>query len=122
TLIESWTELGLSVARAGVRKLVMVNSHGGNEDVMGIVARELRVQANMLVVKAAWSRLGKPAGLYSERELKFGIHGGDVETSLMLHFRPELVDMASAKDFPSVAEQDEATFAHLRPTGLSAYA
>jgi len=122
TLIDCWTELGLSVARAGVRKLVLVNSHGGNEEVMGIVARELRVMANMLVVKAAWSRLGKPAGLYSERELKFGIHGGDVETSLMLHFRPELVDMASAKDFPSVAEHDEAAFAHLRPTGLSAYA
>src|SRR6516162_8015477 len=71
TLIEAWTELGLSVARAGVRKLVIVNSHGGNDEVMGIVARELRVRADMLVVKSAWSRLGKPVGLYSERELKF---------------------------------------------------
>jgi len=107
TLIEAWTELGLSVARAGVRKLVIVNSHGGNDEVMGIVARELRVRADMLVVKSAWSRLGKPAGLYSERELKFGIHGGDFETSLMLHFRPELVEMARAQDFRSVAEDDE---------------
>jgi creatinine amidohydrolase len=122
TLIEAWTELGLSVARAGVRKLVIVNSHGGNDEVMGIVARELRVRADMLVVKSAWSRLGKPAGLYSERELKFGIHGGDFETSLMLHFRPELVDMARAQDFQSVAEDDEAAFAHLRPTGFIAYA
>jgi len=122
TLIEAWTELGLSVARGGVRKLVIVNSHGGNDEVMGIVARELRVRADMLVVKSAWSRLGKPAGLYSERELKFGIHGGDVETSLMLHFRPELVDMARAQDFRSVAEDDEAAFDHLRPTGFIAYA
>jgi len=122
TLIEAWTELGLSVARAGVRKLVIVNSHGGNDEVMGIVARELRVRADMLVVKSAWSRLGKPAGLYSERELKFGIHGGDVETSLMLHFRPELVDMVRAQDFRSVAEDDEAAFDHLRPTGFIAYA
>lgn len=122
TLIEAWTELGLSVARAGVRKLVFVNSHGGNEEVMGIVARELRVRANMLAVKSAWSRLGKPAGLFSEREQKFGIHGGDVETSLMLHFRPELVDMDRARDFPSVAEEDERSFDHLRPTGLTAYA
>lgn len=122
SLITTWTELGLSVARAGVRKLVIVNSHGGNEDIMGIVARELRVAANMLVVKSAWSRLGRPAGLFSERELKFGIHGGDAETSLMLHFRPDLVDMSRAKDFPSVAEQDEARFEHLRPTGASAYA
>jgi creatinine amidohydrolase len=121
-LIETWTELGLSVARAGVKKLVMINSHGGNEEVIGIVARELRVRANMLVVKSAWSRLGRPAGLFSERELKFGIHGGDVETSLMLHFRPELVDMSTAEDFRSVAEDDEASFEHLMPTGPHAYA
>ena len=118
TLIEAWTELGLSVARAGVRKLVIVNSHGGNDEVMGIVARELRVRADMLVVKSAWSRLGKPAGLYSERELKFGIHGGDFETSLMLHFRPGLVEMARAQDFRSVAEDDEVAFDHLKPTGF----
>ena len=121
-LIEAWTELGLSVARAGVKKLVFVNSHGGNDEVMGIVARELRVRANMLVVKSAWSRLGRPPGLYGEREQKFGIHGGDAETSLMLHFRPELVDMTKAQDFRSVAEDDEARFAHLRPTGFTAYA
>src|SRR4029450_2535554 len=61
TLIEAWTELGLSVARAGLRKLVIVNSHGGNDEVMGIVARELRVRADMLVVKSAWSRLAAAA-------------------------------------------------------------
>ncbi len=43
-LIEHWMELGASVARAGVRKIVFVNSHGGNEEIMGIVARELRVR------------------------------------------------------------------------------
>ena len=55
----------LEVARAGVRKLVIVNSHGGNEEVMGIVARELRVRADMLVA-SAWSRLGsRPASTAS---------------------------------------------------------
>jgi len=121
-LIEAWTELGLSVARTGIRKLVFVNSHGGNDEVMGIVARELRVRANMLAVKAAWSRLGRPPGLFSEREAKFGIHGGDAETSLMLHFRPDLVDMSRTGDFRSVAEDDEQRFTHLRPTGFTAYA
>ena len=43
TLIAAWTELGASVARVGVRKIVFVNSHGGNEEIMGIVSRELRV-------------------------------------------------------------------------------
>ena len=44
--IEAWMELGLSVARTGIKKLVFVNSHGGNEEIMGIVARELRVRAD----------------------------------------------------------------------------
>lgn len=121
SLIESWVELGLSVARAGVRKLVMVNSHGGNEEVMGIVARELRVHENMLVVKTGWTRFAPPEGLLSAEERRFGIHGGDLETSLALYFRPDLVDMEKAQNFRSVAEQDEAAFRYLRPTGTHAY-
>lgn len=121
-LIEMWTEIGLSVARAGVRKLVFVNSHGGNEEIMGIVARELRIRVSMLVVKSGWVRFGKPDGLFSDRESRLGIHGGDLETSLMLHFRPELVDMDKAQDFRSVGEDDEQRYKHLRPTGTLAYA
>jgi creatinine amidohydrolase len=121
-LIEMWTEIGLCVARTGIRKIVLVNSHGGNEEVIGIVARELRVRAGMLAVKTAWLRFGKPERLFSDREAAFGIHGGDVETSLMLHFRPDLVAMDAAEDFPSVAEGDTDRFSYLRPTGPHAYA
>ncbi len=121
-LIEAWTEIGLSVARTGLRKLVMLNSHGGNEEVMGIVARELRVRAGMLVVKTSWSRFGTPDGLLDEREKRHGIHGGDAETSLMLHLRPQAVDHTKAKDFISAAARDEQRFALLRPTGTHAYA
>ncbi len=120
--IEAWTELGLSVSRAGVRKLVIVNSHGGNEEMMGIVARELRVRADMLVVKTSWSRFGHPEGMFSELERRHGIHGGEVETSLMLHFRPDLVDMAMAENFLSLAAETDAKFRHLAPTGTHAFA
>jgi creatinine amidohydrolase len=120
-LIEKWTEIGLSVARAGVRKLILVNSHGGNEEIMGIVARELRVRADMLVVKTAWTRFPPPAGLISDDERRLGIHGGDLETSLMLHFRPELVDMSRAETFRSVAADNERDFTLLRPTGTHAW-
>lgn len=99
-----WTEIGLSVARAGVRKIVIVNSHGGNLDLISILARELRVQAGMLAVKCQWGSFGQPEGMYPPDELAFGIHGGDVETSLMLAFRPDLVDMAAARDFRSSAQ------------------
>lgn len=104
TALRAWTEIGLSVARAGVRKIVIVNSHGGNLDLVSILSRELRVRAGMLAVKCQWGGFGTPRGLYSDREVAFGIHGGDRETSLMLHFRPECVEMAHAADFPSTAE------------------
>ncbi|MCV6596670.1 MAG: creatininase family protein [Mangrovicoccus sp.] len=99
-----WTDIGLSVARAGIRKLVIVNSHGGNLDLISILARELRVQGHMLAVKCQWGSFGHPGGMFSDDELRFGIHGGDVETSLMRYFRPDTVDMAAAQDFKSSAE------------------
>lgn len=104
TALRVWTEIGLSVARAGVRKIVIVNSHGGNLDLVSILSRELRVQAGMLAVKCQWGGFGAPEGLFSEQENAFGIHGGDRETSLILHFRPDTVDMSKAKDFRSTAE------------------
>jgi creatinine amidohydrolase len=122
TLIEAWTELGASVARAGVRKIVFVNSHGGNEEVMGIVTRELRVRHAMMAVKTSWERFGHPEGIFAPEELRYGIHGGDVETSLMLHFRPDLVDMAKAEDFPSRVAEAEQEFDLLRQTGKHAFA
>ena len=119
--IDAWTEIGLSVARAGIKKIVFINSHGGNEEIMGIVARELRVRAGMLAVKTSWTRFGAPDGLYSDIERRHGIHAGDLETSLVMHFRPELVVHNRVQDFPSVAARDEADYKYLRPTGQHAY-
>jgi creatinine amidohydrolase len=103
-LIPAWTAIGAKVAEAGLRKLVIVNSHGGNADIMSIVGRELRVRHQMAVICTHWGRFGHPDGLISEHERQFGIHGGEVETSLMLHFRPELVRMENAQNFVSKAE------------------
>ncbi len=116
TALKAWIEIGLSVARAGVRKIVIVNSHGGNLDLISILSRELRVRAGMLAVKCQWSGFGVPAGLYGDRELAYGTHGGDVETSLMLAFRPGVVDMGAARDFRSTAEG-----AAIPPTGAVSY-
>jgi len=99
TALKAWTEIGLSVARAGVRKMMIVNSHGGNTDLISIVARELRVTAGMYCVRMGWGAGGVPDGIYSEQEAAQGIHGGDNETSLMLHFQPDTVDMTKAEDF-----------------------
>ncbi len=121
-LIEAWKELGASVARTGIRKIAFVNSHGGNEEIMGIVTRELRASHGMLAVKTSWERFGRPDGLFSPEEEHYGIHGGDVETSLMLHFRPDLVDMAKAEKFASNVARAEQEFELLRQTGKHAFA
>ena len=52
-------------ARAGIAKLVIVNSHGGNIALIDLAARQLRVRANMLAVHCSWGRFGYPDGLFS---------------------------------------------------------
>ena len=96
---KAWTEIGLSVARAGIRKIVLVNSHGGNADLISIVARELRVRAGVLAIKCSWGSFGYPEQMFSEFELADGLHGGDVETSLIAAFAPDALDMSKARKF-----------------------
>src|ERR1700722_6822725 len=91
TAIAAWTEIGEGLARAGIRKLVLVTSHGGNVAVMELVARDLRARFGMLAVTVGWHRFGYPDGTFSDDEKKHGIHGGDIETSLMLAARPDTV-------------------------------
>ena len=98
TVIRAWTEIGESVARAGLRKLVMVTSHGGNVSAMEIVARDLRVRLGMLVVTVGWHRFGYPDDTFDAEERRHGIHGGDIETSLMLAGRRDAVNMLAAPE------------------------
>jgi len=91
TAIAAWTELGESLARAGLRKLVLITSHGGNVAAMEVVARELRTRLGMLAVTVGWHRFGYPEGTFSNEERRHGIHGGDIETSLMLAAMPDAV-------------------------------
>lgn len=115
TLIAMLVEIGESVLRAGVRRLILLNSHGGQPQIMDVVARELRVRHGMLVVNAAWYAMGGPEGLFDAPECKHGIHGGEIETSLMLHLRPDLVDMAKAENFVPLSVTMEQQFRLLAP-------
>ena len=114
-LIPAWTAIGQKVSEAGIRKMVIVNSHGGNLDIMSIVARELRVRYQMAVVSTQWARFGLPEGLISAHEAAYGIHGGEVETSMMLHFRPDLVRIEKAENFRSKAEWMKENTRFLQP-------
>jgi len=96
TAIAAWTELGESVARAGLRKIVLITSHGGNVSAMELVARDLRARLRMLAVTVGWHRFGYPDGVFSGEEKNHGIHAGDIETSLMLAAKPSTVQMEKA--------------------------
>ncbi|MDH4482366.1 MAG: creatininase family protein [Rhodoferax sp.] len=120
TLIRLWTDIGESVAKAGVKKLVFFNAHGGQANFMDIVARDLRSRLDMLVFSVNWYGLPLrgPEGddvnaLFSPEEHRFGIHAGDVETSLMLALCPADVDMAQARDFASTSKARAEEFAIL---------
>jgi creatinine amidohydrolase len=93
---------GSSLSGRGVHKLLLISSHGGNVSAMTASALNLRADYDMLVVTTTWMRLGLPEGLIGADERAIGIHGGQIETALMLHFRPELVDMNRAENFGSV--------------------
>ncbi len=122
TLTRLLVEIGESVHRAGLRKLVLANAHGGNTQVLGIVARDLRVRLGMLVVATSWGRFGLPENVFDPVETRFGIHAGDLETSLMLQFRPELVSMADAKNFVSSDIAMAREYTHLAADGVHGFA
>ncbi len=113
TLIRLWTEIGESVARAGVRKLVLFNAHGGQVSVMDIVARDLRTRCDLLVYSVNWYDLplgDEVHGLFPAEEHRFGIHAGEIETSMMLALKPEQVDMTQARDFRSTSQDRAQSF------------
>ncbi|MGV6876093.1 creatininase family protein [Pseudochelatococcus sp. B33] len=121
TAIRAWTDIGESLHRAGCGKLLFVSSHGGNSPVIDIVARDLRVRLGMTTAAVSWQRFGYPENLFDSAEIRHGIHGGDIETSLMLAFRPDLVRGGESRDFASRGAELAQQYRYLsagRPAGL----
>ena len=116
-LIEQISAIGAQVAASGLKKLVLVSSHGGNIAAMSAAALACREQHSLLAVTMTWSRLGLPDGAVDADELAIGVHGGFEETSLMLHFRPDLVQMEKAADFASLQSDLAGRYTHLRAHG-----
>lgn len=104
-LLAAWQDIGRSVARTGLRKLVLLNTHGGNTPLVQLAALRMRQELGMLVVRANYFSFGSPAGMFAEEELRHGIHGGEMETSLMLHLRPELVRREALADFRGLTHE-----------------
>lgn len=117
TVIRLWTEIGECVAAAGVRKLLLFNTHGGQVGLLDVVARDLRARLGLLVVSTSWFNLplldetgADVNARFGPQEHRFGVHGGDVETSMLLALAPQQVRMDRARHFRSTSQDRAAAF------------
>lgn len=119
--IERWLGMAEELHRQGIRKFVMLNAHGGNSPLLAIVATEARVRFDMLAVVTSWTRFGQPDDWIKPEDKALDIHGGDIETSVMLALWPSLVDMAKAERFGSKQAEFAKNYKHLRAYGPHAF-
>lgn len=109
TLLAVLAEIADSVARAGFRKLALVNSHGGQPQVVQIAAREARLRHPSLTVFPTFIWAVPHCGneLVPARESTYGIHAGALETALLLALLPQTVDMQGAvTEYPHGVPED----------------
>ncbi len=99
--LKRWTGLGEDIARRGVKKLVIITSHGGNSAAMMLIAQDLRAHQKLFVVTTSWSRLSGADKLFPAEEVRHGIHGGAIETSIMLARYPGQVRQDAIAYFPA---------------------
>lgn len=118
TLMGLWTDVAESVFRAGLRKLMILNGHGGQSQVAEIVARDLRVRHNALVVPVNWWSVRPTPTLFPATEYIYGIHGGAEETSVMMHLRPDLVRRDACANFIPRSLQQREIFSALYGHGV----
>ncbi len=114
---------GAHVARAGARRLLLCNSHGGNTQVMDLAALRLRRDHGLLVVKCSYFRLPPPVDLdLPSGELRHGLHGGAIETAMMLHLTPGSVRIEQCADNVSGGYRLEREMTRLGPEGQASFA
>ncbi|WP_375620126.1 MULTISPECIES: creatininase family protein [unclassified Bartonella] len=119
--IKRWIKIGENCYHKGINRLLLLNAHGGNSPLMSIVITELRRRFSMLAVATSWSRFGLPQGLMEPFQQHLDIHGGFIETSLMLYLEPEKVHMEKAKNFHNKQADMIANYRYLRAYGPHAF-
>lgn len=119
--VNRWIGIAEDCASRGLRRLMLLNAHGGNSPLLTIVATEARVRFNMLAVATSWTRFGVPEQIIAPADKAFDIHAGDIETSVMLALRPDLVRRDLISDFPSRQMEFQQRFKHLRAYGPHAF-
>ena len=96
TMLAVLDDIARSVASTPARKLLFLNGHGGNSALVAMANREIRLKYGLQTFLAHPHMPADQGGSSAVSELGMGVHGGMDETSVMLHLRPELVDMSLA--------------------------
>jgi len=117
TLLTVICEIGAGVDAAGLGKLALFNSHGGQSRLLDLAVQRLRRDFDLLAVAINGYRLWRADEIFPDAEVRHGIHAGAVETSIMLHLKPELVrgDKLAARG--SLSAEMEKDYARLSPFG-----
>jgi creatinine amidohydrolase len=97
TMLHLLDDLARSLRLTPIRKLAVVNGHGGNSSLLDVACRDIRVHHGLLTFLLHTVLPPDQGGPASAHELGLGIHGGEDETTLVLHLAPELVDMRRAE-------------------------
>ena len=115
-----WSQ-GKALTRSGIRRLLVTNSHGGNRQAIDTAALRLRRELGLLVIKSNYFLLPRPAGVtLPDAEWRHGLHGGALETAMMLHLKPDLVRTKQLPDAPSLGRLLEQTLNHVDTTNEGA--
>ena len=121
-LAHSIYDIGTRLAKVGVRRLVLSNSHGGNRHAMEVSGIDLRRDHAMLVVKASYFRFDRPEVALPEEEWRHGLHGGAIETAMMMYLKPDGVRPDDVANFPSLGAELEDVLDRVGPEGQASFA
>ncbi|WP_299349444.1 creatininase family protein [uncultured Shimia sp.] len=119
TLLAMLDDIGASVARAGIKRLVMLNGHGGNTAILEVACRELRLAHGLISAHALWFGFADSDTRIETEDAAHDLHAGDIETSAMLAAKGHLVDMDLA---PNQAPKSRDWQSDLRWIGLNGQA
>ena len=117
-LISLWTSLGKQVQKVGIKKFLILNTHGGQPSIIDLVTQRLRTEDQMLAVGINSFGLGVPDGLFDAQEITNGLHAGEIETSMMLYLNPSAVKMELSENFLSRSPLGTGSHKHIGPSGL----
>jgi creatinine amidohydrolase len=116
TLLGICADLGGSLAQSGFTRLVFINGHGGQPSLLDVAARDIRKATGLHVFNIMTSRLRTPPGL-ELTDAAFGLHGGELETSIMLALAPQLVHLEHAVEDGRTIESTFGAFTRLSLEG-----